>query len=166
MLAPLSQALVGLALWLGPVSTDALAANPCAAADKDEDTIVVPTVRVEIKLPGAVLKSNYQRLEWDMPDAVELERGDAKHRVDVTVAKRDDNGRKLTLTVSYEQDGRAVIAPFTFDTTAKKREILSTEGGVALAITVKPKKVAVEKTERDEDEQLDGHQSDDPLDGL
>ena len=168
MPALLSHALVGLVLGWGPVSTDAYAPTPVVPAAAKQEIAVVPTVRVEIKLPRAMLKSKYQRLDWDQPGAVELTRGDVTHHVDVTVKKRDGNGKKLTLTLSYEQDGEPVIAPFTFDTRAKKREIFSTDGGIALAVTVRPKQVTVESEDhsRDEEDQIEGHESDDPLDGL
>lgn len=166
MPALLSQALVGLVLGWGPVSPNTRTPTPAVPAAAKQQTTVVPTVRVEIKLPRATLKSKYQRLDWDQPGAVEITRKDVVHTVDVTVHKRDDNGRKLTLTLSYEQDGVAVIAPFTFDTRAKKREIFSTDGGIALAVTVRPQQVAIEDGTRDEEDQIEGHESDDPLDGL
>ncbi len=166
MLPAMYQALLGLALGLGSVSTHPTADDSVLVmAAAESETEVVPTVRVEIKLPRAVLKSKYQRLTWGESDDVELSRGDHSHTVAVTVSKRDDKGSKITVTVAYQQDGESVIAPMTFDTRAKKREIVSTDG-VAIAVTVKRKTVPVESTSTERKDKLAGHDSDDPLSGL
>ncbi|MEM6996707.1 MAG: hypothetical protein AAF721_39755 [Myxococcota bacterium] len=164
MLPAIINAVLGLAFGLGSVSTITTTSDDAGMVAAQEETQVVPTVRVEIKLARAVLKSKYQRLAWGEPDAVELTRGDKTHRVDVTVDKRDEKGSKLTVTLAYERDGVAVIAPYTFDTRAKKREIVSTDGGIAVAVTVKPRAVTVKTPGRKD--RLEGHDSDDPLAGL
>lgn len=166
MLPAMFQALLGLVLGSGSVSTQPVIGDDAVAVIAAEsETKVVPTVRVEIKLPRTVLKSNYQALQWGETQAVELSRGEKNHTVEVTVRKRDEAGNKLTVTVAYEQDGEPVIAPLTFDTRIKKREIVSTDG-VALALTVKRKTVVVEPEHKGRTDKLDEHDSDDPLAGL
>ena len=164
MLPAIINTVLGLAFGLGSVSTLTTTSGNAGMVAAQSETQVVPTVRVEIKLARSVLKSKYQQVAWGEPDAVELTRGDNTHRVDVTVTKRDETGSKITVTLAYELDGVAVIAPYTFDTRAKKREIVSTEGGIAVAVTVKPQAITVKTPGRED--RLEGHDSDDPLAGL
>lgn len=126
--------------------------------------VVVPMVKVEIQHQGRVLKSKAERLSWDEPGAIRLERGERVHDVTVAVS-RTEGSSKLHVTLTYELDGELVIEGFAYDTKAKKREILRTEH-VALAITVSTKPLENGQPNGREDELDLGSDSNDPLGGL
>ena len=133
-------------------------------ADSQSAAALVPVVKVEIQHQGHVLQSKPERLSWDEPSAIRLERGDRIHDVTLAVS-RTEGSSKLHVTLTYELDGELVIEDFAYDTKAKKREILRTNG-VALAITVTTKvHEAARPTERKDklEPQLDPT---DPLAGL
>ncbi|MCX4241272.1 hypothetical protein [Paraliomyxa miuraensis] len=139
-------------------------AQPVADAGSSAATMVVPVAKVEIQHQGRVIQSKPERLSWDEPGAIRLERGDRIHDVTLAVSRKEGSG-KLHVTLTYELDGELVIEGFTYDTKAKKREVLRTDG-VALAITVTTKPLeAARPTEREDklEPELDPT---DPLAGL
>jgi len=111
-----------------------------AVAMADEGTMIVPMVKVEIQHKGQVLKSKPQRLDWGESSAVRLERGERVHDVTLQVTRPSEKGKKLHVTLTYELDGELVIEDYAYDTKARKREVLRTDG-VALAVTVTPRTV-------------------------
>lgn len=144
-----------------------LASSPATAAEgvAEQQTKLIATVKVEIKQEsGKVIKTEPRTIEWDEQNNVRLESDGHVHDVSLQVRKQDDAAKKLSITMAYELDGDPVIAPFEFDTTAKKREIVRTDGGVALAITVTPKRVKIEAPKKRD--KLEGGDADEPLDGL
>ena len=140
------------------------AASPSASKDQaDYKSVVI--AKVEIKQSsGKVLRGKPRQLEWEAQSSVQLEADGHVHDVQLQVEKKDDQGRKLGVTLAYDVDGEAVIAPFEYDTTAKKREILRVDGGIALAVTLTPKKIEIEAPEPDDDIEVPDGQN--PLDGL
>ncbi|MEM9457532.1 MAG: hypothetical protein AAGF11_25355 [Myxococcota bacterium] len=130
----------------------------------DDAAAVVPMVKVEIKHRGRVLQTKPQRLDWDEASAIRLERGDRVHDVTLTVKRQSDQSKKLHVTLSYEIDGELVIEDFGYNTRARKREVLRTEG-VALAVTITPRVLETDSVER-ENKLEPPTDSDDPLAGL
>lgn len=147
-------------------------AQPVASASKkaeEVETKQVALVQVELKEEtGKVLKSKVQ-LDWGQDGAVELVSADHKHRVPLKVER---DGEQVSVTFEIEIDGETIIAPYTFETKAKQREVIQIEGGLAVALKVTPKKVKVDapppkETEREETRKLEieGDEND-PLGGL
>lgn len=145
---------------------EAVAAQSEALQAKEQaDYKTVVIAKVEIKQSsGKVLKGKPQQLDLEAEQSVQLESDGHVHDVQLQVKKKDDAGRKLGVTLAYDVDGEAIIAPFEYDTTAKKREILRVDGGLALAITLTPKKIKVEAPEPDND--IEVPDGENPLDGL
>lgn len=131
----------------------------------DEAAPVVPMVKVEIKHRGRVLQTKPRRLDWDEASAIRLERGDRVHDVTLKVSRKGDQSKKLHVTLNYEIDGELVIEDFAYDTKARKREVLRTEG-VALAVTVTPHQLEDEGSTKREDKIDPAEDTDDPLAGL
>jgi len=162
MLEIIRNALLGSILCAtGVVPAHAAASEPVA----EQQTKLVAMVKVEIKQQsGKVVKTEPRAIEWDEESNVRLESDGHVHDVSLQIRKQDDAAKKLNVTMADEFDGEPVIAPFAFDTTAKKREIIRTDGGIALAITVTPKRVKVEAPKKRD--KIEGSDSDQPLDGL
>ena len=109
---------------------------------KDE----VAQVKIEIKLEsGRVIKpENVFTVGYGVENNLEIQAEGAKHQFLLNVKRKGDKGKEakeVSITVGYDRDGEAIIAPFTFDAKVKKREVLRIEGGIALAFVVTPKKV-------------------------
>lgn len=135
-----------------------------AMAEQGTDDLV-PTVKVEIQHRGAVLKSKPERLDWGEASAIRLKRGDRVHDVTVQVTRKDGNAKKLHVVLTYELDGELVIDEYAYDTKAKKREVLRTDG-VALALTVVPKPFEDGGPQGRQDKLEPPIDTDDPLAGL
>lgn len=128
----------------------------------EDGTMVVPMVKVEIQHRGQVIKSKPQRLDWEEAGSVRLERGDRVHDVTLKVVR---SGKKLAITLSYELDGELVIEDFAYDTQARKRKVLRTDG-VALAITVTPQAIDDGSPNGRKDKLQGPSDPNDPLAGL
>ena len=139
-------------------------AQPVADAGSQAVAALVPVVKVEIQHQGRVLKSKPERLSWDEASAIRLERGDRVHDVTLAVSRKEGSN-KLHVTLTYELDGELVIEDFAYDTKAKKREILRTDG-VALAITVTTKPFEAGRPTEREDKLEPELDPTDPLAGL
>lgn len=118
---------------------------------KDE----VAQVKIEIKLEsGRVVKpENAFTVDYGVDSNLEIQAEGAKHQFLLNVKRKGDKGKEakeISITVGYDRDGEAIIAPFTFDAKVKKREVLRIEGGIALAFVVTPKKVQGAEPPKDE----------------
>ncbi|MCA9705933.1 MAG: hypothetical protein KDK70_08810 [Myxococcales bacterium] len=131
----------------------------------DRAAPLVPMVKVEIKHRGQVLTSAPQRLDWDEAGAIRLQRGDRIHDVTLRVTRKDDQAKTLQVTLTYELDGERVIEDFAYDTKARKREVLRTDG-VALAVTVTPRPLEDDGPVGRKDKLEPPVDVDDPLAGL
>ena len=120
-----------------PAGDGEAASEPVAMAEAEADDLV-PTVKVEIQHRGAVIKSGQERLDWGEASAIRLQRGERVHEVTVAVSRKEGDAKKLHVVLTYELDGELVIDEYAYDTKAKKREVLRTDG-VALALTVVPR---------------------------
>lgn len=154
--------LVGLGLMLGagPVGSvraaepddeitgdgDEGAEDGDGSENADQPTDEVAQVKIEIKLEsGRVIKpENVFTVGYGVENNLEIQAEGAKHQFLLNVKRKGDKGKEakeVSITVGYDRDGEAIIAPFTFDAKVKKREVLRIEGGIALAFVVTPKKV-------------------------
>jgi hypothetical protein len=82
--------------------------------------------------------------EWGDEGNVVLKYNDHTHDIALKVDKNED-GKKISLTVGYTRDGEAVIPPQTVQSQPKKREVIRIEGGSAIAVTVTPKTMKLDE---------------------
>lgn len=145
-------ALVALGLMMmGP-------AAPVGAAEGDQTAEAprqVAQIKIEIKLEsGRVIKpeDNFT-VEFGVDNSLEIQAEGSSHLFSVKVDKKGSkkDSKDVSVTVGYNRDGEAVIAPYTFDTKVKKREVVRVEGGLAIALTVTPKKAEGDKPPEDEE---------------
>jgi hypothetical protein len=176
--------LVGLGLMLGagPVGT-VRAADPDdatedgddgaedgeAAPDPNQPTDEVAQIKLEIKLEsGRVVKPESAfTLDYGVDSNVEIQADGAKHQFLLNVKRKGDKGKEakeVSITVGYDRDGEAIIAPFTFDAKVKKREVLRIEGGIALAFVITPKKVEAPKPPEGEEQPVEPEEQPKPKD--
>jgi hypothetical protein len=188
---------LGLLVGMGPVAS-VRAGEPDDEATEDGDAgggseeipqpkDEVAQVKIEIKLEsGRVVKpENSFTIDYGVDSNLEIQADGAKHQFLLNIKRKGKEGKskeaqEVSITVGYDRDGEAIIAPFTFDAKVKKREVLRIEGGIALAFTITPKKVQGEAPKQEEQPQEPGEQpkpkpkkkkietcdSDDPLCGV
>lgn len=157
-----------LALGLPVSSVDAHeGAEPRAESSVKQ----VAQVKVEVKTEaGRVIKGDLQ-LDWGAPGTVEMQGDGKKHIVGLELVRETDDSKVLKVTLRYHVDDHLVVAPYTFDTKLKKREVVHIEGGSAIALTVTPKKVKAPPPPAEEEkprDKIDVGDADprDPLGGL
>jgi hypothetical protein len=165
---------LALGLLLGLPGGDAIASAPTPAAEST--TTNKAHVKLEIKQEdGKVLRNKGDLLDWGQSGTVVIEADEHKHAVELQLTKGSDS--TLTVTLAYERDGTPVVAPYTFDTKIKKREVIHIEGGAAIALTITPKAVkqgdaapppeeSPEPAPKDKDKIEIGTNPNDPLGGL
>lgn len=148
-----------------PVAASAAGPEPTPVAEKDKKkTKSMALVKVEIRLEnGKVVKSTGNLLDWNEEGFVVFDGEGQNHNVTMTPKK---DGNKLRIKIAYTRDGTAIIAPFTYETAPKKREILRSDDGLALAITVTPKNVKPDEKPKRDDSIEGPEDPDDPLGGL
>ncbi len=112
-----------------------------ARSEAQGETKVVADIKVEIRQEsGKVIKDAFQ-LDWSEDGTHSIESEGTQHDVELRV-DRDGNAKSASVTLAYARGGEDIIAPYTFDVKLKKREVVRIEGGLAIAVTVTPKKVA------------------------
>ena len=161
--APMAVVL-GFGLALGVQSTVVAAEeNPEATQTKQ-----LAMVQIEIRQPsGKVVKNEGDLVEWNQDANVVIDVDERKHAVSLQVKRESDKASKVNVTLAYDVDGQPVVAPYSFDTRVKKREVIRVEGGMAIALTVTPKTVSVEAPKKKERSKIDvDGDPNDPLDGL
>lgn len=148
---------LGLIMGMGPVAS-VRAAEPDDEATEDGDEAPeespqpkdeVAQVKIEIKLEsGRVVKpENSFTVDYGVDSNLEIQADGAKHQFLLNIKRKgepkgkDKAAKEVSITVGYDRDGEAIIAPFTFDAKVKTREVLRIEGGIAIAFTITPKKV-------------------------
>lgn len=138
-------AILALGLLMGPTAVSAAQNNDDAETQAQRE---VAQVKLELKLDtGRVVKLPGDfTVEWGVQNALEIEADGSKHQFSVTVEKKGEGkkAKDLKVTVGYDRDGEAIIAPYSFETKAKKREVVRVEGGLAFALTITPKTLAGE----------------------
>ena len=132
----------------------------------------VAQVKIEIKQESGKVIKTKGTVDFGAQGTLALAGDDHSHSVHVKVDRTDDKKPEVQITLGYDRDGEAIIAPYSFDTKVKKREVIQIEGGIAIALQITPKKVAVEAPppeekpeEREEKLELQGDNND-PLGGL
>lgn len=156
---------LGIGVSLGVVHADATAAEENTEATPR--TKQVALVKIEIKQPtGNVVKNEGDLVEWNEDAAVVIDTEDQKHAVSLKLGRESEKASKVNVTLAYDLDGQPVIAPYSFDTRVKKREVVRIEGGLAIAVTITPKTVQLEPPKKKR-EKIEGVKDpNDPLDGL
>lgn len=133
------------ARWGAVVAALGLLWSPAAVVEAgegdesvDAETEVVQ-LKVELKLEsGRVVRLPGEfTLDWGVGTEVEIEADGSTHQISITLARK--GGAKVSITLGYARNGEPIIAPYTFDTKVNKREVVRVEGGLAIALTVKPK---------------------------
>ncbi len=140
-------------------------ATAVEAAEGDDQTQAeadheVAQIKIEIKLEsGRVIKpeDNFV-VDWGVSNSLEIQADGSTHQFSLMVERKDGSdkksgkkkGKPVDITVGYDRDGEAVIAPYTFEGKTKKREVLRIEGGMAIALTITPQKAKGEAPEEEE----------------
>lgn len=150
------------------------------AADDEDDEVTeeeagpreVAQIKIEIKLEsGRVVKpDDIFTVDYGVENQLAIEAEGSNHEFMLKVDRKGDGepdegkkkkgkkGKKkaqvVALTVGYDRDGEAIVAPYTFDAKVKKREVLRIEGGMALAFTITPKVLEGEGGTTTEEEEL------------
>lgn len=157
------------AMLAGGVGVAPAAATAAGSKKKDEGAKArsMALVKVEIKLEsGDIVRNKGELVEWDEDATVVFDGAGHSHAVQVHVHKNDDKGKRLAVKMGYSRDSNPVIAPFAYETAAKKREIIHSDGGLALAITIIPKKVKPQEKPRRDDSIEGPDDPNDPLGGI
>lgn len=165
----LLAAVLGGALVLAGELPGAWAASHAVESTQDDDgpkPRKMAHVKVEIQQEdGEVVTHPGELVEWNEDASIAFKGGGHSHVVSVK-AKRVD-AKKLEVTFGYARDGKAIIEGFVYDTEPKKREILRTDGDIALAVTVTPKTVKPkDKKRKEKDRVKPGEDTEDPIGGL
>ena len=142
----LRAAILAVAVALPSAPATSHAADRTADAIPQSMAIVeVAIVKVEVKLEsGKVIQHDGVVFEWGDEGNVVLKYNEHTHDIALKVDKNED-GKKISLTVGYTRDGEAVIAPQTVQSAPKKREVIRIEGGSAIAVTVTPKTMKLDE---------------------
>lgn len=140
-----------------------------AGDDQDEDEKTYDRgakVKIELRQEnGKVVKHRGEMRSFGTDWRFEFE-GEGHHHVVVLNANNEEGSKTFDVTLAYERDAIDVIAPYSTEFTARKREALWTDDGkIAIALTFYPKKFEREDKSRDDDEQIKPDDSDDPLGG-
>lgn len=122
----------------------------------DEGALVKIEVRNE---NGKIDKHTAKVRQLGMDWKVQFEGGDHQHEFVFNIEK----GKKVKAKLSYSRDGQKIIAPFSDTYGHKKREVLRTDKGIALALTFTWKKFPRDENSRDDDSALKPDGGDDPL---
>ena len=141
--------------------------NPSLVRAGDDDTVQGADVKIEVRQEnGKVVTYRGEYPEYEIPHVFKFKGQGHEHEVGLTVVK-GDTAKTVSLTLGYDRDGVAIIAPFDVDWPTRKRELIWTDDEkFAVAITIKPKRIAKKNTQRDESDQIDPTTEDDPLGGL
>jgi hypothetical protein len=154
---------LGIGLAIGAHATVHAADGETEAAQ----TRQLALVKIEIKQPsGKIVKNEGALVEWNENASVVIDADERKHAVSLQVKRESEKASKLEVTLAYDVDGNPIIAPYSFDTRVKKREVIHIEGGLAIALTVTPKTVRAEPPKKKREKIEDAGNANDPLDGL
>jgi hypothetical protein len=95
----------------------------------------------------------------------EFEGGEHSHLVTLN-AEGKEGDKQLKVTLAYDRDGMAIIAPFKADFPVRKRQSFWTDTGkIAIALTFTPTKFEREDKSRDDKDKIDPGDDDSPLGG-
>lgn len=157
--------LLAPAMMTAPVDT---AATEAAAGEDDEE----PTydygakVKIEVRMENGETVTHRGEMrsfgnEWRFA----FEGAEHNHVVTLN-ADGKEGDKQLKVTLAYDRDGMAIIAPFKADFPVRKRQTFWTDtGNIAIALTFIPTKFEREDKSRDDKDKIDPGDSDDPLGG-
>jgi hypothetical protein len=140
-----------------------------AAGGEDEDEPSYDygaKVRIEVRMEnGTVVKHRGEMRSFGNEWRFEFEGADHHHVVTLN-AEAEEGDKQLEVTLAYDRDGMAVIAPYKDTYKVRKRQTLWTEDGkLAIALTFIPTKFEREDKSRDDKDKIDPGDDDDPLGG-
>ena len=166
-----SAVLLTLGLLVGPAATVTAAETTTTDDAEAEAQHEVASVKVEMKTPrGRVVKLDGDlQVDWGVETGIDIEADGSTHSLQLMVQRKGEKKKsdKISITVGYTLDGEAIIAPYTFDSKVKKREVVRIEGGAAFAITITPKTIKGEGDEgTDEGEELPPEEVEPPRDKI
>lgn len=136
------------------------------SSERDKTYDYGAKVKIEIRMEnGAIVKHRGELRTMGTDWRFEFE-GEGHRHVLVLNAEGEEGDKKLKVTLAYDRDGTAIIAPYTSDWKVRKRESLWTQdGSMAIALTFIPTKFEREDTSRDDKDQINPDDNDDPLGG-
>jgi hypothetical protein len=123
-------------------------------------------VRIEVRMEdGTIVKHRGEMRSFGNEWRFEFDGADHHHVLTLNAAG-EEGDKQLEVTLAYERDGMAVIAPYKDKYPVRKRQSLWTQDGkLAIALTFIPTKFEREDTSRDDKEKIDPGDDDDPLGG-
>jgi len=144
------------------VASPAAAAELEAGDDDEKDYDFGAKVRIELRMEnGDTVKHRGEIRSFGTLWTFEFDGADHHHVVTLDVAG-EEGDKEFDVTLSYNRDGMDVIAPYTDTYRARKRQTLwTTDGKLAIALTVIPTKFEREDTSRKD--KIKPDDTDDPL---
>ena len=137
------------------------ATEPVPTAESAEPTEKhLALIKLEIRQESGKIVKNRELVEWNEDARVVVE-GQKRHSVALKLMRKDGSS-KVNVTLAYDRDGEAIIAPYEFNAKVKKRKVVRIEGGIAIAVTIIPKTIKVERKAP----KVDPGEGNDPLAGL
>lgn len=157
--------LLAMGLLAGPVTAEAADEDDTEQEQAERE---VAQIKIEIKLEsGRVVKPDDDfTIDFGVENQLAIDADGSSHQFMLMVEHKPSTegstkkkGKKkkeqvVALTVGYDRDGEAIVAPYTFDAKVKKREVLRIEGGMAIAFTITPKTLAAPGGTPTEEEEL------------
>lgn len=156
--------LLAMGLLAGPVTAEAADDDDTEQEQAERE---VAQIKIEIKLEsGRVVKPDDDfTIDFGVENQLAIDADGSSHQFMLMVEHKPskEGGKKkkgkkkeqvVELTVGYDRDGEAIVAPYTFDAKVDKREVLRIEGGMAIAFTITPKTLAAPGGTPTEEEEL------------
>lgn len=160
---PLVLPLVLVAPLAAPTQVQAAAED----GDEEEKTYDYGAkVKIELRMEdGTIVKHRGEMRSFGNEWRFEFDGADHHHVVTLN-AEGEEGKKQLEVTLAYERDAMAVIAPYKDTYPVRKRQTLWTEDGkLAIALTFIPTKFEREDQSRDDKDKIDPDENDDPLGG-
>lgn len=150
---------------IAPLVTPAQVQAAAADGEDDEPSYDYGArVKIELRMEnGTIVKHRGEMRSFGNEWRFEFEGADHHHLVTLNAAGKEGD-KQLEVTLAYERDGMAVIAPYKDSYKVRKRQTLWTEDGkLAIALTFIPKKFEREDKSRDDKDKIAPDEDDDPL---
>jgi hypothetical protein len=139
-----------------------------AAGEDDEEQTYDYGAKVKIELrmeDGTTVTHRGEMRSFGNEWRFEFEGAEHSHLVTLN-AEGKEGDKQLKVTLAYDRDGMAIIAPFKADFPVRKRQSFWTDTGkIAIALTFTPTKFEREDKSRDDKDKIDPGGDDNPLGG-
>lgn len=139
-----------------------------AAGESDEDQTYDYGAKVKIELrmeDGTTVTHRGEMRSFGNEWRFEFEGGEHSHVVTLN-AEGKEGDKQLKVSLAYDRDGMAIIAPFKADFPIRKRQSFWTDTGkIAIALTFTPTKFEREDKSRDDKDKIAPGEDDNPLGG-